>query len=120
MSPASRDVILDQEGGRAGALAIVDYKVAGDEGHEERYTEQLRVYTLAGRGEELSVEAAYLHELRDGTRRPVEVSESACGSTVEQIRERLAGLRQGQFSPAPEARRCENCDYRKICKEETS
>ena len=44
------DVILDEEGGRAGALAIVDYKVATDERREERYDEQLRVYTLAGSG----------------------------------------------------------------------
>ncbi len=109
------DVILDREAGRAGALAIVDYKIAADEGREERYHEQLRVYTLAGRGEGLTLEAAYLHELRDGTRRAVDVSESVCRRAFDEVRERLGRLRQGQFAPSPETVRCRACEYRAIC-----
>jgi len=109
------DVILDREGGRVGALAIVDYKVAADEGREERYHEQLRVYTLAGRGEGLTVDAAYLHELRDGTRRAVDISEGACRAAFNQVSERLGRLRQGQFAAAPETARCGGCEYRAIC-----
>ena len=111
------DVILDREGGRAGALAIVDYKIAADEGREERYHEQLRVYTLAGRGEGLTVEAAYLHELRDGTRRAVDISEAACGMAFDEVRERLGRLRQGQFAASPETVRCRACEYRAICRD---
>ena len=47
------DVILDEEDSRRGALAIVDYKVATDETREDRYREQLRIYSLAGRAEGL-------------------------------------------------------------------
>jgi len=67
------DVILDKENDRVGALAIVDYKVAADEARGARYEEQLRIYSLAGRGEGLNVEAAYLHELKDGTRASVDI-----------------------------------------------
>ncbi len=109
------DVILDQEGGRLGALAIADYKIAADEGREDRYQEQLRVYTVAGRGEGLEVQAAYLHELRDGTRRAVDISESACRAASERVSDRLMRLRQGQFLALPEAARCRNCEYRAIC-----
>jgi DNA helicase-2/ATP-dependent DNA helicase PcrA len=114
------DVILDREGGRAGALAIVDYKVAADEGREDRYGEQLRVYTLAGRGEGLIVEGAYLHELRDGTRKAVDVSEDTCRVALGDVSERLGRLRLGQFPAAPKAARCKGCEYRAICKEEPS
>jgi DNA helicase-2/ATP-dependent DNA helicase PcrA len=109
------DLILDQEDGRAGALAIVDYKVAADEGREDRYHEQLRVYTLAARGEGLTVDRAYLHELRDGTRRAVDVSEGACHGALDQVSERVGRLRQGQFAALPEAARCRGCEYRAIC-----
>ena len=69
------DVILDKENDRTGSLAIVDYKVAADEARRRRYEEQLRIYSLAGRGEGLNVEAAYLHELKDGTRASVDIGE---------------------------------------------
>ena len=61
------DVILDQEGGATGALAIVDYKAAQDAMRDDRYRQQLAVYAAAGRGEGLEVAAAYLHELGDSS-----------------------------------------------------
>jgi DNA helicase-2/ATP-dependent DNA helicase PcrA len=99
------DVILDREGGRAGALAVVHYKVAADESHEERYREQLRVYTLAGRGEGLSVGAAYLHELRDGTRRrAVDVSESVCLGHNRAGQAATGAAEAGRIRPCAERR----------------
>jgi DNA helicase-2/ATP-dependent DNA helicase PcrA len=109
------DVILDGEGGRSGALAIVDYKVATDEDRSGRYEEQLRVYSLAGRGEGLEVQAAYLHELRDGTRREVDISEGATQTALGQVLERVAALRHSEFAPKPEATRCSRCEYVRLC-----
>jgi DNA helicase II / ATP-dependent DNA helicase PcrA len=109
------DVILDNEGGRIGSLAIVDYKVATDEGRESRYEEQLRVYTLAGRGEGLDVEAAYLHELRDGSRTSVDIGPAAVDTAVGRIRERVATLRRSEFMPKPDEGRCRACEYRAVC-----
>src|SRR6266536_3462075 len=57
------DVVLDNEGGHAGRLAIVDYKTTADAGADDVFAFQLAIYAAAGRGEGLNVEAAYLHEL---------------------------------------------------------
>jgi DNA helicase-2/ATP-dependent DNA helicase PcrA len=109
------DVILDDEDGRRGALAIVDYKVAADESREERYREQLRIYSLAGRGEGLDVQAAYLHELRNGTRTAVDITADVAGQTLVKVDERLGTLRRGQFVAKPSYERCHACEYKFIC-----
>jgi DNA helicase II / ATP-dependent DNA helicase PcrA len=109
------DVILDKEGGRTGSLAIVDYKVASDDAREERYKEQLRIYTSAGRGEGLEVEAAYLHELRDGTRSSIDISEAVSAEAVADVSSRLGSLRKGHFEPKPDVDRCGPCEYRYVC-----
>jgi len=109
------DVILDREGGRSGALAIVDYKVAADESREARYEEQLRVYALAGRGEGLEVQAAYLHELRDGTRRAVDISGEPTRRALAAVASRLDALRGARFEPKPEPARCATCEYAGLC-----
>lgn len=111
------DVILDREGGRDGALAIVDYKVADEPAREERYREQLQVYTLAARGEGLEVKAAYLHELRKGARIAVAIEDPATDAARRAVSERLAILRQGQFAAKREPAKCEACEYQMICGE---
>jgi DNA helicase-2/ATP-dependent DNA helicase PcrA len=109
------DVILDDQDGRRGALAIVDYKVAADESREERYREQLRIYSLAGRGEGLDVEAAYLHELRDGTRTAVDITANLARQTLVKVDERLGTLRRAEFVAKPTYERCHACEYKFIC-----
>ena len=109
------DVILDEEDGRVGALAIVDYKVATDEGRADRYEEQLRVYTLAGRGEGLDVEAAYLHELKDGTRASIDIGNLRTDASLSEVGQRLSALRGSQFDAKPEVDRCRSCEYRLVC-----
>jgi DNA helicase-2/ATP-dependent DNA helicase PcrA len=109
------DVILDEEGGRRGALAIVDYKVATEEEREERYREQLRVYSLAGQGEGLEVEAAYLHELKDGSRHTVDISDVVVAEAKARVGQRLYELRSASFAPKPDGARCSRCEYRNIC-----
>ncbi|HUP68403.1 MAG TPA: PD-(D/E)XK nuclease family protein [Acidimicrobiales bacterium] len=65
------DVILDREGGVPTALAVLDYKTstAVDADHGL----QLQVYADAGRREGLDVRGAYVHDLKAGARRPVDV-----------------------------------------------
>jgi DNA helicase-2/ATP-dependent DNA helicase PcrA len=109
------DVILDEEDGRRGALAIVDYKVATEEEREDRYREQLRVYSLAGRGEGLEVEAAYLHELKDGSRHAVDIGEAVVAEAKAKVGQRLHELRSATFTPKPDGARCDSCEYRNIC-----
>jgi DNA helicase-2/ATP-dependent DNA helicase PcrA len=109
------DVILDEEVGRAGSLAIVDYKAANDPRREERYRLQLAVYAAAGRGEGLNVDAAYLHELRDGTRKPVEIQAERTAHAVAQVARLVGEIRQASYQPRPEVSKCSACEFRTIC-----
>ena len=109
------DVILDQEDGHTGSLAIVDYKVSADESRSARYAEQLQIYSLAGRGEGLTVQAAYLHELKDGSRSAVNISDAATTEALGSVKHHLGRLRAGRFEPAPVPERCEACEYRQVC-----
>lgn len=109
------DVILDKENDRVGSLAIVDYKVAADEARGARYEEQLRIYSLAGRGEGLNVEAAYLHELKDGTRASVDIGEKPAHEALQIVGARLTALRRTEFNPKPDRDRCRQCEYKLVC-----
>jgi DNA helicase-2/ATP-dependent DNA helicase PcrA len=114
------DVILDREEGRVGKLAIVDYKTATDPFRDERYHQQLAVYAAAGRGEGLDVVAGYLHELKDGIRKSVDVSDRATDSALNSLVKSIDGIRKGIFNPCPEIKRCTQCDYRLVCKYNSS
>jgi DNA helicase-2/ATP-dependent DNA helicase PcrA len=109
------DVIFDEEGGQQGNLAIVDYKVSSDPEREERYHLQLAVYAAAGRGEGLTVKAAWLHELRDGARTPVDVSAEATVAASAKVRDLLKLTRAGELLPRPEIARCTRCDFHRVC-----
>jgi DNA helicase-2/ATP-dependent DNA helicase PcrA len=110
------DVVLDREAGTPGRLAVVDYKVSHDEGREARYREQLVVYTAAGRAEGLDVHAAYLHELKDGSRYPVDVNPPAVTTAVTRLGSQLARLAAGEFTPATDVARCATCEQRLVCR----
>ena len=109
------DIILDEEDGTVGRLAIVDYKSATDPLRDERYRLQLAVYAAAGRGEGLDVVAGYLHELKDGTRHDVDVGESVTTKAMASIEKSVKGIRAGVFNACPETNRCEICDYKYVC-----
>lgn len=109
------DVILDEEDGRRGALAVVDYKVATDQGREERYLEQLRIYSLAGRGEGLDVHAAYLHDLKHHTRNSVDIQDATARQALTQVSGRLEALARAEFVAKPDIDKCQACEYRFIC-----
>lgn len=110
------DLILDKASGKIGQLAIVEYKTATDPMRDERYQLQLAVYAAAGRGEGLNVTASYLHELKDGMRRNVDISTEVTSAALESIANSILKIRQGKFNPKPQADLCRKCDYRRVCK----
>jgi DNA helicase-2/ATP-dependent DNA helicase PcrA len=109
------DIILDEEDGKIGSLAIVDYKVAKSEHRDERYAQQLVVYTTAGRGEGLQVDAAYLHELNNGERHSVDISATAMTDATQRVSNAMKEIRGGHFSASPGDEKCRVCDYRWVC-----
>ncbi|MBI4248511.1 MAG: ATP-dependent helicase [Elusimicrobia bacterium] len=110
------DVILDHEQGLPGRLAIVDYKSTEDPERSERYEQQVAVYAAAGRGEGLTVAAGYLHNLNNGSRQSVDVSDHRTQEAVARLRKAVDGIRKGQFDPQPEEKKCSACDYGRICR----
>ncbi|OFW60372.1 MAG: hypothetical protein A2133_07265 [Actinobacteria bacterium RBG_16_64_13] len=110
------DVILDEENGRPGSLALVDYKVATAEERDERYQHQLQIYAVAGRGEGLNVEAAYLHELRTGKRSAVAIAPNATQKAVAQAASSVKQIRRGAFKASPSKHKCRACDYNRVCR----
>ncbi|GAM10434.1 ATP-dependent DNA helicase PcrA [Geobacter sp. OR-1] len=110
------DIILDMEDGKIGKLAIVDYKTATDPVRDERYHLQLAVYAAAGRGEGLDVSAGYLHELRDGTRHEVDISDAKTSAALTTVTKSVKGIRGGTFIPCCLKEQCERCDYKLVCK----
>lgn len=110
------DVILDHEQGQPGRLAIVDYKSTEDPERSERYEQQVAVYAAAGRGEGLSVEAGYLHNLNNGSRQAVDVSTARTQEAVKRLRKAVEGIRKGEFEAKPEEKKCSSCDYGRLCR----
>jgi len=107
------DVIIDRSGGAADRLEIVDYKTAAQE--DGAFDFQLQLYTDAGRREGLVVEGAYVHELKTGARKPVDVTPPAIAQAEERVRALVADLRGRRFDPRP-GTRCRRCDVRLLCR----
>jgi DNA helicase-2/ATP-dependent DNA helicase PcrA len=108
------DVIVDRTNGKE-RLAIVDYKTAAGEGEQHGF--QLQVYTDAGRREGLTVEAAYVHDLRNAQRHEIPVDEPDVHEAEELVLDLVAGLKARVFHAKPDADRCGFCDVRPLCKE---
>jgi DNA helicase-2/ATP-dependent DNA helicase PcrA len=110
------DVILDHENGVPDRLAIVDYKTANDPQADDVFGFQLAIYAEAGRGEGLKVEAAYLHQLKESTRKPVIVDKVAGRVARNRADALIEGIRAGDFPARPDEAKCKGCDMRAICK----
>lgn len=109
------DIILDEEKGRPGRLAIVDYKATDDPERAERHELQLAMYTAAGRGEGLQVDAAYLHNLNNGARKTVDVADPKTKAAVARLSKAVDGIRAASFPASPDEKKCGQCDYTKVC-----
>jgi DNA helicase-2/ATP-dependent DNA helicase PcrA len=110
------DVIFDREGGVVGDLGIVDYKTANDPKTDDIFAFQLAIYAAAGKGEGLDVKAAYLHSLKESTRKNVAVDDVAINAARKRADTIIEGIVAGDFPPRPEPSKCRACDMRAICK----
>lgn len=111
------DVILDQEGGRQGSLAIVDYKSGTDGTSDDQFRMQLQIYAAAGRAEGLSVDAAYLHDLgqASGARTAVPTDKASCDAALDRMSSLFDRLIDRDFAPATEPVKCRRCEFQQIC-----
>jgi len=110
------DVLLDEENGQTGSLALVDYKTATDPRTEDIYAFQLSIYAAAGRNEGLSIDAAYLHDLTHGKRTQIDISPHVVDRAKFKANSIVNNLMDGNFEPLPEIEKCRRCDVRLICK----
>jgi DNA helicase-2/ATP-dependent DNA helicase PcrA len=109
------DVILDYEDGIASNLALVDYKTGTDKEADDVFAFQLAIYAAAGRGEGLNVQAAYLHDLREGDRAAVSVIDRVTKSATQRANGLIGSLVDAQFPAKPDKKKCTGCDVRAIC-----
>ena len=95
------DIILDGRPAAQVPWQLWTTRSPPDRTREDRYQHQLQVYTAAGRGEGLNVEAAYLHELRDGTRHSVKTAPEAVAGAVKRIGASVGRIRTARVRPHP-------------------
>ena len=108
------DVILDEQGGETGALALVDYKTSTG-GSSDPYDLQLQIYADAGRREGHDVRAAYVHDLKNADRLATDIGTPAIDAAEATVVEAGERLRAGDFAAKPAKRRCAACDVRAVC-----
>jgi DNA helicase-2/ATP-dependent DNA helicase PcrA len=108
------DVIVDESSGEE-RLAIVDYKTAAGEGDQHGF--QLQVYTDAGRREGLTVDRAFVHDLRNAARIEVPVDNGDVDEAEALVLDLVGRLKSRQFVASPDRERCGRCDVRPMCKE---
>lgn len=106
------DVIIDESDGKQ-RLAIVDYKTAADA--HEHHDFQLQVYTDAGRREGLTVDRAFVHDLRNAARTSVGVSDGEIYEAESLVQDLVTGLRTRRFDAYPEKEKCGHCDIGRLC-----
>jgi DNA helicase-2/ATP-dependent DNA helicase PcrA len=106
------DVILDREGGKPDALAILDYKTSTSD--EAEHSLQLQVYADAGRREGLDVTAAYVHDLKASKRDGVDVTTPAVSAAEGVVASAGQRIRAREFKANP-GLRCRRCEVRTIC-----
>lgn len=107
------DVILDEEDGNISSLAVVDYKTAADP--QAEYDFQLQIYADAGRREGLNVRGAYLHDLHDGERKPIDIADASLNKAEKEVGRLVDCVKARQFEPQP-GPVCHSCDVRAICR----
>jgi DNA helicase-2/ATP-dependent DNA helicase PcrA len=108
------DVILDKHEGTPDDLAIVDYKTGtGD----QEFDLQLQIYAEAGIREGLSVRGAFVHDLGDKVRTPVDTSAAARAEAVKKVSVAIESIKKRDFPAKPEVNKCSRCDVRAICRQ---
>ena len=106
------DVVFDEHDGVVDNLSIVDYKTAlGD----ELKPLQLQVYADAGRREGLTVGAAFIQDLSATRRHEVSITDADISAAEDKVIEAAQGLKDRDFTPKPDRKKCSFCDVRTIC-----
>lgn len=109
------DVILDYEDGKASHLAIVDYKTSTKTDITD-HDLQLQIYVIAGRREGLTVDSAFVHDLRSPKDPPhrVTTSKADLAKAEETVVSTAQQIKRRQFAANPGSR-CRYCEVRTIC-----
>lgn len=110
------DVILSHNEDRPDSLAVVDYKTVKGSEQDEKFRFQLTVYAAAGRLEQLSIDAALLHNLDSSNRTEVDISPKQTHSALDRVGGLMSDLRSCKFTAAPETNKCKSCEYRRLCR----
>ena len=100
--------------GRSGSQSWTT-RLQRNEGEQHEF--QLQVYTDAGRREGLTVERAFVHDLRNAKRIAVAVDETEVEEAEGLVLDLVGRLKARSFEPRPEVERCGRCDVRAMCKE---
>jgi DNA helicase-2/ATP-dependent DNA helicase PcrA len=109
------DVLLHTDNASSNSVALVDYKTARDPEALDLHKFQLAVYAAAGRAEGFDIAAAYIHDLRQGTRISVPVGPRDIEVAKGRANGLVARLTHHEFDPSPGRRKCQRCDTRQIC-----
>jgi DNA helicase-2/ATP-dependent DNA helicase PcrA len=99
--------------GDGGTLTMVDYKTAAAD--DPKHGLQLQVYASAGRREGLPIAEAYVHDMKDARRIPVDLSSAALNRAESTVERAAMQLKTQEFVATPEAKKCESCDVKTVC-----
>lgn len=107
------------EKGEVTEVEIIDFKTdkqKEDGRYELDYSEQVRFYSYASR---LSLgykpEKATIHHLDSHGKDDVDISYRKLVETAERIKGKVERIVSGDFDASPDAKKCEECDFRALC-----
>ncbi|MFO0652648.1 MAG: ATP-dependent DNA helicase [Polyangiales bacterium] len=111
------DVVLDDQGGVKGALALVDYKTRPVHDGDATLDLQLKLYAAAARAEGFDVRAAWLHDLmapKFEARHEVSTAEADVAAAVESLVLHAKGISARAFEARP-GEACRYCGAKPLC-----
>ena len=117
-------MIEEDERGNIIDACVIDFKsmegedepLANDELEWTELSLQVQLYAKAAQDVLGQVtQQGFVHLLKDGQRLEVPVSDDAIASAVENIEWAVEQITAADFPMRPSQRKCEACDFRKIC-----
>lgn len=109
------DLMGRRSDARSGPVTLVDFKTTVAPWQQEIYSFQLVIYAAAARGEGLSIDAAYLHELSSGRRQAIQVDPSATSAAIARASALMREITLRQFPARPAAQQCQACEMAALC-----
>ncbi|AGO59999.1 ATP-dependent helicase [Ferroplasma acidarmanus] len=98
-------------------VEIIDFKTEKIDGvYSADYDRQLRYYALAClKSLNLKPQKAIVHHLDDDSITQVDISDVELTKTVAEVGKTVDNILKKKFPPSPESKKCDGCDYRKLC-----